>query len=114
MVGLGQSSLVRRIKTKTRKAKELPADFIRPPLKKMRKNAVNEEPMTSGFVDEQICCVDDFDDPITKMPTRARVYQRLAEADQKLLHKLDDHGGSKVSFVCLKFFFFPDIQLCLK
>ena len=67
--------------------------------------------MTSGFVDEQICCVDDFDDPITKMPTRARVYERLTEADQKLLHKLNDHGGPRY-ILCASNSFFSLIYIC--
>ena len=70
----------------------------------MRKNPVNEEKKTSGFIDEQAFCVDDFEDPITKMPARARVYQRLTEANQNLLHKLYNYGSLRYVF-CTYFFF---------
>ena len=48
---------------------------------------MNKEEKTFGFIDESVICMDDFKDPITKMPMRSSVYQMLTKTGPEFAAK---------------------------
>ena len=87
-VKLGESSLVRPIKTKSRKHKKM-SNFVCYPTKRMHKNLRDAKDKQKGLIELTIVSLDDFSDLVIEIPTREWVYQRQT----KICYTKSTHYG---------------------